>query len=101
MDRSEIVTLIGVKESAKNAYGMQETKETRREVFVNVQSVTRQEFYDAGQAGLQPQYVFIMFAPDYEGEKLVEYRGTRYRVYRTYLRRDENLEIYVEERSGD
>lgn len=99
MDRSEVVTLISVT-NEKNAYGIESGTESRRDVFVNVQSVTRQEFFDAGQAGLQPQYVFVMFGPDYEGEKVVEYKGRRYSVYRTYARRDDNLELYVEERAG-
>lgn len=99
MDRSEVVTLISVAKE-KNAYGIESGTESRRDVFVNVQSVTRQEFFDAGQAGLQPQYVFVMFGPDYEGEKVVEYKGRRYSVYRTYARRDDSLELYVEERAG-
>ncbi len=99
MDRSEVVTLISVTKE-KNAYGIESGTESRRDVFVNVQSVTRQEFFDAGQAGLQPQYVFVMFGPDYEGEKVVEYKGKRYSVYRTYARKDDNLELYVEERAG-
>lgn len=94
-----MVTLISVTKE-KNAYGIESGTESRRDVFVNVQSVTRQEFFDAGQAGLQPQYVFVMFGPDYEGEKAVEYKGKRYSVYRTYARKDDNLELYVEERAG-
>jgi len=94
-----VVTLISVTKE-KNAYGIESGTESRRDVFVNVQSVTRQEFFDAGQAGLQPQYVFVMFGPDYEGEKVVEYKGKRYSVYRTYARKDDNLELYVEERAG-
>lgn len=99
MDRSEVITLISVTKT-KNAYGIETGTETGRDVFVNVQSVTRQEFFDAGQAGLQPQYVFVMFGPDYDGEKIVEYKGKRYSVYRTYARKDDNLELYVEERAG-
>ena len=38
-----------------------------------------------------------MFAYDYEGEKIVEYQGKRYAVYRTYLGRDDTLELYVQE----
>lgn len=99
MDRSEMITLIGVTKS-KNDYGMEVEDEHPRTVFVNVQSVSRQEFFSAGQAGLQPQYVFVMFGPDYDGEKIVEYKGKRYSVYRTYARKDDNLELYVEERAG-
>lgn len=99
MDRSEVISLIS-ETHTKNAYGIETTTESSRDVYVNVQSVTRQEFFDAGQAGLQPQYEFVMFRPDYEGEKIVEYKGKRYIVYRTYARKDDNLELYVEERAG-
>lgn len=99
MDRSEVITLISETRS-KNKYGVDETSEIGREVFVNVQSVSRQEFFDAGQAGMQPSYEFVMFGPDYMGEKIVEYKGIRYTVYRTYARKDDSLELYVEERAG-
>ena len=99
MDRSEVITLIREAHS-KNAYGMDTRTETRQDVFANIKSVSRQEFFEAGQAGIQPQYVFTMFAPDYGGEKIVEYSGKRYAVYRTYARRDDNIELYVEERAG-
>lgn len=99
MDRSEVITLIGVTES-KDKYGMEVRTESARNVFVNVQSVSRQEFFSAGQAGMQPQLVFVMFQYDYEDERIVEYKGKRYSVYRTYMRKDDNIELYVEERSG-
>lgn len=79
---------------------MEVKSESARNVFVNVKSVTRQEFFEAGQAGMQPQYVFTMFGPDYEDEKIVEYKGTRYAVYRTYLKTSDDIEVYVEERAG-
>ena len=99
MDRSEMITLIGVTKS-KNDYGMEVEDEHPRTVFVNVQSVSRQEFFSAGQAGLQPQYVFTMFGPDYDGERTAIYHGRRYSVYRTYARTDDLIELYVEERAG-
>lgn len=99
MDRSEVIDLVSVA-TTKDEYGMEKTAETKRQVFVDVESVTRQEFFDAGQAGLQPQFVFVMFGPDYEDEKIVEYKGRRYQVYRTYARKDDNLELYVEDRPG-
>ena len=99
MDRSEVITLISVK-SAKNAYGMETGTETRRNVFVNVKSVSSKEFFDAGQAGIRAQYVFSMFGPDYAGETIAEYRGRRYSVYRTYAKKNDELELYVEEKTG-
>ena len=73
---------------------------TERTVFCNVQSVTRAEFFEGGRNGLNPQYVFTMFFADYEGETVVEFEGQTYSVYRTFRRRDDTLEIYVERRGG-
>lgn len=99
MDRSEVITLIGV-EKSKDKRGMPVTTEKRRDIFVNVRSVSMSEFFEAGQTGLQPQYQFTMFGPDYEGEKIVEYKGVRYAVYRTYRKSTDSLELYVESRAG-
>ena len=74
--------------------------ETKRTVFCNVKSVTRAEFFDAGRNGLNPQFVFTMFYADYQNEPMVEYNGETYAVYRTYLRRDDTLEVYVERKGG-
>lgn len=50
--------------------------------------------------GLNPQYQVTMFAPDYDDEKIVEFDGNRYSVYRTYLRTDEMIELYLEHQVG-
>lgn len=100
MDRSEVLTLVKIS-TGKDEYGMTDYTETTRNVFVNVRSISSQEFYEAGQSGIQPQYEFIMFAPDYDGELTVEYRGRRYHVYRTYIRNTDELELYCEERAGN
>lgn len=100
MDRSEVISLIKVTQY-KDEYGMTEYTDSRRDVFVNVRSVTSQEFFEANQAGMQPQLEFIMFGPDYEGERIVEYKGERYKVYRTYIRTTDMLELYVEKVASD
>ena len=71
MDRSSVITLI------KKTYATDELKqqvpvETRRMVFCDLRSVTRSEWAAAGQMGLNPELVAVMFAPDYQGEQIVE-----------------------------
>ena len=39
-----------------------------------------------------------MFAPDYKGEKALLYNGTEYSVYRTYVDRNELIDLYTEQR---
>lgn len=99
MDRSNVIKLIGATKS-QDDFGVWRETLTERTVFCNVQSVTRAEFFEGGRNGLNPQYVFTMFFADYEGETVVEFEGQTYSVYRTFRRRDDTLEIYVERRGG-
>lgn len=81
-----------------DAYGIpQESTPETRVVYARVESVSRSEFFEAGRNGLSPEFKFTMFAYDYDGQKIVEYQGKRYAVYRTYLGRDDTLELYVQE----
>lgn len=99
MDRSTVIKLIA-ETKTKNEYGVFETKTTSREVYAQVQSITRAEFFDAGRNGLNPEFEFTMFFGDYEGEKLVEYNGNTYAVYRVYQGRNDTIELYVERKGG-
>ena len=99
MDRSNVVTLISETYSA-DSIGQMVATEVERDVFCNVASVSQNEWFQGGQNGLNPEYQVTMFAPDYEGEKIVEFNGIRYGVYRTYLRQDELLELYLERKTG-
>lgn len=84
---------------AKNSYGVPVPTNTKQEVFCELLSITRQEFFNAGLNGFKPSYAFRMFAGDYEGQSIVEYRGQTYSVYRTYLDGD-YIELYVELKGG-
>ena len=99
MDRSDVIDLIS-ETIEPDEFGIERPTEGKRAVFVQTESVTRSEFFDAGRAGLNPEYRFTMFAGDYEGEEIVEYNGKRYAVYRTYRGKDDTLELYVERRGG-
>lgn len=83
-----------------DSIGQQVPQETRRNVFCNISSVSASEFFDAGRAGLKPEYRATMFAPDYEREEIVEMDGVQYGVYRTYLGRNETIELYLERKAG-
>ena len=99
MDRSNVINLIKETYTQDADYDFDQS-ETKRQVFCDVKSITRSEWFEAGRVGMQPAYCFILFAPDYEGEKIVEYEGRRYGVYRTYIGRNERLELYTEEKGG-
>lgn len=99
MDRSEVLTLIGTTKE-QDEFGIWRETPTARNVFCQVSSITRSEFFDAGRNGLNPEFMFSMFAGDYEGERTCEYRGQQYSIYRTYLGRNDTLELYAERKGG-
>lgn len=82
-----VCKLIKETELARDRYGNPQTSRTEREVFCQVHSVTRSEFYAAANAGLEPRFVIQLadFA-EYDGESIVEYEGELYSVIRTYIR---------------
>lgn len=99
MDRSTPIYLIS---ETKQQNGIKEWQavETKRKVFANVKSVTSTEFFSAGQIGLSPEFRFTMFGPDYAGERIVEYNGVRYAVYRVYQATTDTMELYVQKEVG-
>lgn len=99
MDRSNIIKLLGANRN-KDEYGVWQEEVTERCVFCDVRSVTRAEFFEGGRNGLNPQYEFVLFAGDYEGETMVEYNGQTYAVYRTFMGRNDTLELYAERKGG-
>lgn len=99
MDRSRVLTLIS-ETYTEDAIGQQVPQESRRDVFGNVSSVSASEFFDAGRSGLKPEWRVTLFSPDYSGEEIVELEGVRYSVYRTYLGKNEAIELYLERKAG-
>ena len=70
------------------------------ETFCNVESVSRSEFFNAGKAGMTPEYKITVNAVEYDGQTEVEYEGKRYTIYRTYRTDEDMMELYAEYRSG-
>lgn len=99
MDRSEVITLLSTTKE-QNDYGVWVETPTSRDVFCQVDSVTRAEFFDGGRNGLNPEFRMTMFFGDYEGEQMLIYNGKSYSVYRTYQGRNDTIELYVERKGG-
>jgi len=99
MDRSDVIKLIGTTK-AQDDYGVWKETPTERQVMCQVDSITQSEFFEAGRNGLNPSFKFTMFFGDYNDETIVEYKGKTYSVYRTYLRRTDQIELYVERKGG-
>lgn len=70
-----------------------------REVFVELSSITRQEWTEAGRMGFNPSIRLVTPFSNYDDEDEVEFHGKRYSVYRTFISGD-NIEIYLEKKGG-
>lgn len=100
MDRSAVAYLIA-ETFTKDQFGVLQPTETRRKIYCNVSSVSMSEWFEGGRNGLNPELRLTMFSGDYSGEKLIEYNGTQYTIYRTYAARNDAVELYVERRGGN
>ena len=97
----DVLKLIS-KTYTKDKYGVSKASETEREVFCEVSSISRNEFFEAGRNGLNPEYRFVIAEAEYHGESLIEYRGKRYGIYRTYIEPNTDfIELYAERKGGD
>jgi hypothetical protein len=99
MDRSTPIYLLAPVYS-QNDKGVIGSQFTERMIYANVTSVTGSEWFEGGRAGLNPELRFRVFAPDYQGEEILKYNDHYYSVYRTYMARNDILELYCERRSG-
>lgn len=99
MDRSTPIALVATTYT-RDANGVRQKTESVRTVYANVQSVSASEFFEGGRNGLQPEYRFVMFRHDYKNEPVVTYNGVRYAVYRTYIGRNDTIELYCERKGG-
>lgn len=97
--RSDVITLVAVTRT-QNEYGQWVASESTKDVYCEVESVSQSEFFEGGRNGLNPEYRFTMFFADYNNEPIVEYKSQRYAVYRTYLNKNDKLELYVERKGG-
>lgn len=99
MDRSDVIKLIGTSKT-QDAYGVWRETPSFHQVMCQVDSITQSEFFEGGRNGLNPEFKFTLFAGDYNDETVVEYNGNTYSVYRTYYRRTDKIELYVERKGG-
>ena len=73
---------------------------TTRIVYAQVDSISRSEWYEAGNAGFKPEYRFRMPRSSYNGELALDFGGVRYSIYRTYTEKGE-VELYAQKATGE
>ncbi|WP_025849110.1 hypothetical protein [Paenibacillus ehimensis] len=94
------VTLIGQK-FGEDDVGNQIPVEKETVVLCSKKSASRTEFYNAAAAGLRPEFVLIVHAYEYSGERIVEFDSVRYSVIRTYQTGIEETELTLERMIGN
>lgn len=99
MPKSDVLSLLSIART-QNSFGGWEETVTPRQVFCKVESVSRAEYFESAKIGLRPDYRFVVFGADYNGETECEYNGTVYAIYRTYHRDTDYIELYAEEKAG-
>lgn len=76
------------------------TREDSRQVFCARLSVSRAEYFEAGQNGLKPALMLVVDSDEYDGQEKIKYDKNFYHVYRDFMRGDGFTELYAEVRSG-
>ena len=96
------ITLIRPEARAQDAAGVwRTTAEAQRTIFARMDDVTRSEFFGAGQAGFSPEFMFLVNPIEYEGEKVLEWNGQRYAIYRSHhVSGTDDLELYAQREVG-
>lgn len=97
----EEVTLIGTDGFETDALEQKVPKEKRTTVFCSKLPISRQEFYMAGQSGIEVSEIFVVHSYEYNNENYVEFNGKKLKVLKTYPKSLEELELTCTERLGD
>lgn len=99
MDRSNVIYLIAYNQT-QDTFGVWQKTMDKTKVFCDVMSVSQAEWYEGSRNGLNPQFRFTVFRYDYNGEQAIEYNGKTYSIYRTYVGRNETIDLYAELKKG-
>lgn len=75
--------------------------ETKDEILVSEESITRAEFFSAGRNGMKPEIMLKTASVNYSGQNEVEYEGARYSIYRTHkIPETDEIELYLQKKAG-
>lgn len=85
----------------RNDVGQFIPAEEKTQIFVSVENVSRNEWVSAGKNGLASELMMTTAFINYSGQKLIEYDGVRYAIYRTYITSDgDDIELYLSRKVG-
>lgn len=89
----DVVTLIA-QTFTENDAGDSIPTESERTVYCDVQSIGLKRKLEAMEAGLKLEYKFVLSdVAEYEGENILEYKGTRYNIINAYTTEQHSVEL--------
>lgn len=82
--------------------GNQIATETKISIPVEVESISRDEFFRAGEQKLNPEMKILTAAVNYNNEEIVEIDSVRYGIYRKYRDPEKDIiELYLKKEVGN
>ena len=102
---TEIVLITKTPGSTLDSFLQPITTETRMPVLATDVPISRSEYYQAGENGIRPEFMFVINPIEYSGEEEVEVTfknglTRRFGIYRTYERNPDELEVYCKQATG-
>lgn len=94
----ELITVIATGEKDDNGYTID--RDGKNEVFCEVKSPGRSEFYAAMKADMKVSKIFIVSDIDYAGETELIYDGKRYKVEKEYPAGMDKIELTCSRMEG-
>lgn len=94
------ITLVSRSPSGRDPRGQVIYTETTATILCEVVPLSRDEYFRGAQIGLNAEFEFRINPCEYNGEKIVEFEGRRFSIYRTYQSAPDTLEIYAEYTPG-
>lgn len=99
MNFNEVVTLIKVNEDNYDEFGNPIPSIDKLELLCIEKSISRYEFYSAGNYGMKPRYILSIHDFEYDGQEKVIYKNQELHVLKTY-KIDGLIELTVGEKVG-
>lgn len=94
----ERIFLVAVLPDVENGFPVEVWEES--EVWADRKSVTRQEYYQAQQAGMKADVVFVVNTLDYAEQSMVRVGQVYYDVTRTYQTELDKIELTCTKRGA-
>lgn len=82
---SDVITLIKTPaedQIDKDGFPLPPEEESSRVIFANKKPAWQSEFFNAQLSGIEIRHKFDIYTIEYDGERLAEYEGKRYRIVR-------------------